>query len=201
MAWPRQLRLRLDDEDRICRAGEDVTGVVHFGAAEDETPLEVSVSVGWRVTGGDEADVHSSPQPPQRLVRRVGAEASLSFSVPLAAWPITYTGPTLSVEHFLRVDATDGRGRNAGTEIGLTVEPGPKSAAALEELRPTHTRGTEVASKLDCGDLAVALFALGCAWGATRVTGGARAELLAVAFALGGVAAYFVGLAFRNRVA
>jgi len=95
------IEVRFSDPSSTCRAGEEVSGVVHISSLGEGKSAAVELSVLWHTEGKGTTDTglvwfESYPE-------AAGAERELPFRTRLPLLPLTYHGALVKVRWVVRV--------------------------------------------------------------------------------------------------
>jgi hypothetical protein len=100
------LSIELDDPDRVYAGGEKITGTVHVDVDADVTCKGLDVQTNWRTHGrGNVAKGTSESATLYEGQWIAGQHESYRFELEVPAWPPSYHGNYINVDHYVDVRA------------------------------------------------------------------------------------------------
>ena len=138
------LSIELDDPDTVHVGGEIITGVVRVRVAEDVKCKGLEVQSGWRTHGrGNVAADMAATMTLFAGEWNAGESAEYRFELPIAAWPPSYHGHHLNIDHYVDVRAKIPWGLDPKVSAPFMMQPaaGPAELHAQKKNNAVEVKG------------------------------------------------------------
>ena len=129
------LKIELDDPDRVYWGGSTIEGVVRVRCDADVNCKGLSVKSVWRTHG--KGNVDSGEVKSETLFAgtwTAGQDFEYRFQLPIADWPPTYHGTFLNVDHYIDARASVPWSFDPKASVPFTVRP----RVSAEDAEPTR---------------------------------------------------------------